>query len=163
MNNILSLIRIIVIRLLEMLLSCIAFSVFATGLNVIGLSLTVKSILAILLVSTVFYMMINLRCSRNLFFALGDKIHYYITSIICLVLFAAIIYAVYRFAGNVPYVWLFALTKCFYFLSVRIPLFTSIILFMTILLAVIIFAPAGMEYEVERSKPDEFDGFEGLE
>ncbi len=163
MSNMLSWIRIIIIRLLEMLLPCIAFSVLATGLNVIGLSITSKSIVVILLVSTVFYMMINSHCSKNLFFALGDKTQYRILSGICIAMLATIIYAVRHFAGNVIFVWLFAITKCFYFLSVKIPLIVSIVLFMAILLAVVMLAPSGMEYEVARSKPDEFDSFEGAE
>ena len=163
MNNVLSYIRIIIIRLLEMILPCIAFSMLATGLNVIGLSITSKSIVVILSVSVIFYMMINSRCSKNLFFALGDKTQYRILSGICIALLAAIIYAVRHFAGNVIFVWLFAITKCFYFLSVKIPLIVSIALFMAILLAVVMFAPAGMEYMVERSKPDEFDSFESAE
>lgn len=135
----------------------------ATGLNVIGLSITSKSIVVILLVSTVFYMMIISHCSKNLFFALGDKTQYRILSGICIALLAAIIYAVRHFAGNVIFVWLFSLTKVFYFLSVKIPLIASITLFMAILFGVIMFAPLGMEYEVARSKPDEFDSFESAE
>ncbi len=160
MNNKTDLIRIIVFRVLELLIPLIAFSAVGTWLSVFRFITTQKAILLILIVLNVPYFMVVARRSKSLFYALRNKKVYLIINAVCVVLVAAIIYAVRYFASNEIFVWMFALTKLVYFLPFDIPLLISAAVFLVTLSIVIYLSPRRIEYMMKRSEPDEYDSFE---
>ena len=143
-----SITRVIIQRFIEIFLSSLIISTLTTIISRVNLVDVGLFIIVSGLASVLFYAFTAIS-QRNLYSELYPNKTYYYISIISYILFIALNIVIWRISYN-AFVWGFLITKTLSFLNfVTVPEIVSIIIFHVIGLLVMIFAPYGMDEQIE--------------
>lgn len=129
-------------RLAELFLVCFLFSALITFFNMSGLVVKRYRVVAMILAFVALFTFFNFRNLRKCYFDLCDKKLFFGLNFLSHAIFAAVNGALFVFASDEVYTWLFSITKCLAFAKVDI--IYSILIFHVIELICIITAPIGM-------------------
>lgn len=129
-------------RLAELFLMCFLFSAMITLINMSGLVIKRYHVVIMILAFVALFTFFNFRNLRKCYFDLHDKKLFFGLNFLSHAIFAIVNAAMFVFASDEVYTWLFAITKCLAFAKVNIVY--SILIFHVIEIICIITAPIGM-------------------
>lgn len=142
--------EIIIQRVLELIVLCIAISAIITVLNVIGITKTEILLPRSLLIGTIVFAGINTYLSRECFYHVNNPSRYLKSNISAYFIFAFVNIVSLFLLSQRAYTWLFAITKFIRFAYADASVLVSACSFHLLMLLIIAFAPIGMRIRPSR-------------
>ncbi len=152
------LIKTIIQRFLEILLSCVIISAGVTTLNVTKLVTTNDALCLWLVIGIIVFVFINIELLRQRYFDWESNFLYFLINISAYILFAIVSIIIY-FCSNEYFTWMFALAKFVQYSNAEIATHYSLLLFHILGLLAVIFAPVGMKWVFEDNEDAERDKY----
>lgn len=137
-------IRIIIRRFLELLITSILLSVIAVVLNITWLYTTKISVFLLSFLGALIWFILNVFMLRHCYFDLRNKWAYYISNFIAYALFGLCTVIVYLYFSSAVYGWIFAITKFFRYTNLNISTVISVALFHVLGGLMVLLSPIGM-------------------
>ncbi len=139
-------IKVIIRRFIELLVSCALFSVIAVFLNIIGLFTTKTAVFTLAFLGAVCWFSLNVFMLRHCYFDLCDRKIYYISNFVAYIIFGICTVIVYLCFSNSVYGWIFAITKFFKYTNLSLSTVRSAALFHFLGGLMIWLSPIGMKW-----------------
>lgn len=139
--------RTVLIRLAEMLISSALLSTLSIAIFPFCFSDgTDRNFGVLLLFSFILFICYNIRSLRRCYFELHNARRYYLFNLLSYMIFILITLAVFSFAGEHIYAFLFNIFKIARFSGLNWSALKATMLSHTVMVAVILLAPAGMNW-----------------
>ncbi len=139
-------IKIIIRRFLELLISCALFSAIAVVLNITGIFTTRASVFTIALIGALLWIALNVFMLRFCFFDLRDRKAYFIANFAAYAIFGICTVIVYLCFSSSVYGWIFAITKFLKYTKLGVSTVLSTAVFHLLGGLMILLAPIGMKW-----------------
>lgn len=156
-------IRIIICRFFEMLITCALISAIAVVLNITGLFTTMTSVFILALLGALCWFSINLYMLRDCYFDLRDNKSYYVSNYLAYAIFGVCTVVVYLCFSSSVYGWIFAITKFMKYTKLGISTVGATAIFHLLGGIMILLAPIGMKWIFTLEEDDELEEFENIE
>lgn len=147
-------VKIIVRRFLEMLVTCAAISAIAVVLNISGLFTSRFSVFILALLGAICWFSLNVYMLRRCYFELHDKKTYYISNFAAYAVFGICTVIVYLCFSNALYGWIFAITKFLKYTKFAVSTVKSTALFHLLGGLMVWMSPIGMKW-IFKNEEDE--------
>lgn len=139
-------VKVIIRRFLEMLISSALFSAIAVVLNILGLFTTTTSVFILDFLAAACWFTLNLFMLRHCYFDLRDRKIYYVSNFIAYAVFGICTVIAYLYFSSSVYGWIFAITKLFKYTALNFSTVWSAALFHLFGGLMILLAPIGMKW-----------------
>jgi len=140
------LIKIVIRRFFELLITCAVVSVVITFLHVTDMLVTDNSLCAVLLIGVTVFVFLNVRMLRLCYYEMKSNSIYLLVNISAYLLFAAICFIVHLFCSKECFTWIFAITKFARYSNFNLETLYSAVLFHIIGICMVMLAPIGMSW-----------------
>ena len=139
-----NLIKLIVLRFLELFLTCVGISVIITLFYQMDVFESKGFLNTALLIGWLGFLVLNFLRLREYYYDFANNHLYFFVTIAAHLIFAVVTFIACRFGTHVLFNWLFAVTKFAMRSNMSVGLFPSVLIFHVVGLLLIFLSPVGM-------------------